>query len=203
MIGIVVFCAAIMAGLIQTVTGFGSGIFMMLFLPQFFPLLKASALSGSVTLMVNGGVAWKYRKYSQKKYTLLPAVFFIISSSLAIAWGKYLPTMLLKKIFGGFLLLLSLYFMFADQNKKRKASIAAAVICALLSGVLGGLFGISGPPGSCAFEEDCVFLSGIVGRAEPYWLISTIRSMTIVVPFSKITACPISSTFFTTPVALR
>lgn len=146
MVGIVIFCAAIMAGLIQTVTGFGSGIFMMLFLPQFFPLLKASALSGSVTLMVNGGVAWKYRKYSQKKYTLLPAVFFIISSSLAIALGKNLPTVLLKKTFGGFLFLLSLYFMFAGQNKKRKASVATAIVCALLSGVLGGFFGISGPP---------------------------------------------------------
>ncbi len=146
MIGLVVFFSAIMAGVIQTVTGFGSGIFMMMFFPSFFPLLNASALSSSIGLMVSGGVAWRYHKYSQIKLTLFPAVFYILSSSAAISLGTVLPTVILKKIFGVFLILLSLYFLSENQNIRMKATITAAIGCSTLSGLVGGLFGISGPP---------------------------------------------------------
>ncbi len=146
MIGTVVFLAAVLAGVIQTVTGFGSGIFMMLFFPAFFPLLKASALSSSIGLMVTGGVTWRYRRYSKVKLTLLPAVFYVLASSVAISLGTVLPTVLLKKVFGAFLILLAIYFLCVDQTRKMKATIPMAVFCAALSGVVGGLFGISGPP---------------------------------------------------------
>ena len=146
MVGVVVFLSAVMAGIIQTVTGFGSGIFMMMFFPAFFPLLNASALSSSIGIMVSGGVAWRYRKYSQIRLTLIPAIFYIIFSSVAISLGPFLPTLLLKKVFGAFLVVLSLYFLFADQTKKVKATMTAAILCAALSGIVGGLFGISGPP---------------------------------------------------------
>ena len=146
MVSVVVFLSAVIAGIIQTVTGFGSGIFMMMFFPAFFPLLNASALSSSIGLMVSGGVAWRYRKYSQIRLTVLPAIFYIISSSAAISLGPFLPTLMLKKAFGMFLAVLSLYFLLADQTKKMRATMTAAILCATLSGIVGGLFGISGPP---------------------------------------------------------
>ena len=43
----IAFLAPIVAGLIQTVTGFGSGIFMMVFFPAIFPILGASAISSA------------------------------------------------------------------------------------------------------------------------------------------------------------
>lgn len=146
MVGCVVFLSAIVAGLIQAVTGFGSGIFMMMFFPAFFPLLSASALSSSIGLMITGGIAWRYRKYCRLKLTLFPAVFYILSSSAAMSLAPYMPTDLLRKIFGFFLVVLSIYFILSVNALKVKASLPMAVFCSSLSGIVGGLFGISGPP---------------------------------------------------------
>ena len=40
-----VFLPCIIGGIIQATTGFGSGIFVMLFFPLFLPILQSSALS--------------------------------------------------------------------------------------------------------------------------------------------------------------
>lgn len=118
---------------------------MMMFFPAFFPLLNASALSSSIGLMVSAGVAWRFRRYIQIEWTLFPALFYVLLSSAAISMGSDLPTEMLKKIFGGFLILLSVYFFSASQKWKINASIPVAVACASVSGALSGLFGIGGP----------------------------------------------------------
>jgi len=146
MTGIVIFLASAAAGLIQSVTGFGAGIVTMLFFPIFFPLVKASALSASIALVLSSTLAWRYRKICPWKLTILPAGFYLVTSAVAIFASPYLPTLLLKRIFGVFLILLSIYFVALDGKIKAKANLPTAMVCAGLSGVTGGLFGIGGPP---------------------------------------------------------
>ena len=143
---LVVFFASIVAGVIQSVTGFGSGIFMMLFFPLFFPILQASALSSSISLVSNVSLSWRYRRKCQWKLTLFPSIVYILTSSAAILLAPYLPTETLKKVFGGFLVILSIYFLTVSGRIKIKANLVSATICGALSGVVGGLFGIGGPP---------------------------------------------------------
>ena len=116
MIGWVVFISAMVAGLIQAVTGFGAGVFMMMFFPVFFPLLSASALSSSICMMIAGGIAWRYRKYCRFQLTLFPAAIYILASSVAMSFAPSMPTDLLKKVFGFFLVILSVYFMLSAQT---------------------------------------------------------------------------------------
>lgn len=142
----VVLLTPIVAGLIQSVTGFGSGIFMMVFFPIFFPILGASALSSAISLAGSGSLAWHYRKHCQWKLTLIPALVYILVSSVAVLLAPYLPTATLKKVFGVFLMILAVYFLVFSSRLKIKANLASATVCGTLAGILGGLFGIGGPP---------------------------------------------------------
>ena len=142
----VVFLAPIAAGFIQAVTGFGSGILMMVFFPSFFPILGASALSSSISLPATCVQAWNYRKVSVWKLTFLPALVYILMSSASILLAPYLPTAILKKTFGVVMILLSIYFLTISGKLKVKANMVSATICAMISGFMGGLFGIGGPP---------------------------------------------------------
>lgn len=142
----VVFLAPIVAGVIQSVTGFGAGIFMMVFFPAFFPILNASALSSSISFVGTCSLAWHYRKQCEWKLTLLPSAVYIAMSSVSILLAPYLPTTTLKRIFGVFMIILSIYFLTISGKLKIKANLVSATICSVLSGIVGGLFGIGGPP---------------------------------------------------------
>lgn len=146
MTGIIVFFSAVVAGVIQAVTGFGSGIFMMLFFPAFFPVLNASALSASITLIATATMSWRYRKNASVRLTLIPSIFYITASTLALSLVPYVSADLLLRIFGAFLLVLSIYFLMTSGKIQVKGNILTAVICSFLSGAASGLFGIGGPP---------------------------------------------------------
>ena len=146
MTSLVVILSSIGAGLIQSVTGFGSGIFMMVFFPMLFPILQSSALSSSISFMLTCALTWHYRKIIDWKLTLLPGIVYIGMSSAAIILAPYLPTAILKKVFGVVMILLSIYFLTISGKLKIKANMVSATICAMISGVMGGLFGIGGPP---------------------------------------------------------
>ena len=46
---IVIFLAAAVAGVIQTVTGFGAAVFMMLIMPYYFDMVTAPAITSAIT----------------------------------------------------------------------------------------------------------------------------------------------------------
>ena len=142
----VVFLAPIAAGFIQAVTGFGSGIFMMVFFPALFPILGASALSSSISMVATCSQAWRYRKLSDWKLILIPSAIYILVSSVSILLAPYLPTAVLKRIFGAVMVLLSIYFLTISGKLKVRANLTSVTICAVISGIMGGLFGIGGPP---------------------------------------------------------
>lgn len=142
----VVFLAPIVAGFIQAVTGFGSGIFMMVFFPTLFPILGASALSSSISMVATCSQAWRYRKLSDWKLILIPSAIYILVSSVSILLAPYLPTIVLKRIFGAVMVLLSIYFLTISGKLKIKANLTSVTVCAIISGIMGGLFGIGGPP---------------------------------------------------------
>lgn len=146
MTGAAIFLASAAAGLIQSVTGFGAGIMTMLVFPLFFPMVEAAALSAAIALALSSTLAWRYRKVCPWKLIVLPAFFYLITTSVAILGAPYLPTELLKRVFGVFLILLSLYFLLLDGKIKAKADLPTAMLCAGLSGLTGGFFGIGGPP---------------------------------------------------------
>lgn len=143
---IYVLLPAIVAGLIQSTTGFGAGIFMMLFFPMFLPMIQCSALSGAIGLISNAKLTLQYRRHAHPRLLLLPAGFYIVCNTLCIWYSTKIDLSAFKPYFGLFLLVLGLYFLFFAQRIHLKGGVLSAAVCAGLSGAASGFFGIGGPP---------------------------------------------------------
>ena len=131
MMFIAVFLIAVLGGAVQAVTGFGAGIVMMLVLPHFFGLITAPALSSAIALALNSSLAFRFRRYIRWNLVLLPALVYTVASVTTI------------RMVGG--LNLDIYFTAFSKRVSVKATPVSASVCALVSGICSGLFGIGGP----------------------------------------------------------
>ena len=115
------------ASFIQRTIGFGFGIFIMTALPFLMPsYAEAVTLSGLLSLTSATVVMLQYIKYVTWKRFLPIVGAFIIFSTAAILMLDNIEGPMMRTILGCMLIFLSLYFSF--------------------SGVMGGLFGMQGPP---------------------------------------------------------
>jgi len=141
----VVAAASVGAGIIQSVTGFGAGIFLMLFIPYFLDMLAAPALSSAICLGLSVSLAWKFRKNIQLKTCLLPAVVYITCSVVTLQLVKSMDLDVLTMAFGLFLIVLSVYFLVISERIAFQATWKSALVCSVISGICSALFGIGGP----------------------------------------------------------
>lgn len=141
-----IFLAAALGGVIQVLTGFGCGIVIMVFLPYLFPMAQAAAISNMITICLIFSFAVKYRKEVRLSSFPVPFLCYAVTSGLAIRLSARLNSAALKPWFGLFLIAVALYFAFVAKNLHLKANVRTAAVCALLSGLSQGFFGISGPP---------------------------------------------------------
>ena len=132
-------------GMIHTITGFGSGIVMMLFLPHFLGMAAGPALSTSINLFLSLTLAFKFRKTLDLRLFLLPLVFYLTGSTGAIFALSSFDMKILAIAFGAFLVVLSAYFLFIAGKMSVKPNWKSALVCSGISGVCAGLFGIGGP----------------------------------------------------------
>lgn len=141
-----VFTPCIMGGVIQATTGFGFGIFVMMFFPLFMFVPQASALSSLVGVLMSVTMYLKYRKHTDIKLCLMPAVFYLVTATVCINSIAGMDMAKLKAFFGLFLIVIAIYFIFFSSKLKIKANFLSAAICGTISGAASGLFGIGGPP---------------------------------------------------------
>ena len=118
---LIVALTAAAAGTVQTVTGFGAAVVLMLVLPHLFGVVTASALSTSICIALTASLAWKFRRKTDFRFIALPIAVFSLSSVVMINLIKSLDLWLIGAAFGAFLLALSLYYLFsiggADSDK--------------------------------------------------------------------------------------
>lgn len=135
------------AALIQRVSGFGFGIFAMMFFPHIIGnYAQANALSGilslvsctAVVLTMLKNVDWKNLIFPMigNICVVIPVVVYILRGS-----DSYLLLML-----GIALVLMSVYFFFFSSRVHFRATWYGGLTAGGLSGFLGGLFGMGGPP---------------------------------------------------------
>lgn len=141
-----VFAASIGGSIVQTTTGFGYGIFVMLFFPLFLPLLQSSALSVTISMCLSASLSWKYRRHVDYRCMWLPLVIYIVVSNLAVWLSTQVNIGGLKAYFGLFLILIAAYFTFFSRLIHLKPNPGTATICTTISGAANGFFGIGGPP---------------------------------------------------------
>lgn len=151
------------AAFVQRVSGFGLGIFAMLFLPYLTPTAQAAAtvstLFSCATSSYNG---IKYRKSADFKILLPMVIASLCAIPVAVVFSQYISGDVFTMILGAVLIVLSIYFIFFGGRIRFKANKPGGVIAGLASGILNGLFSTGGPP-------VVLYLTNVAAEPEVYF----------------------------------
>jgi len=138
--------AVAVASFTQGVTGFGFGMVAMAILPYVEPARQASVLSGILSLannlLVLGSV---HRSFSWRD--LAPA---LVGALAGVPVGVYILASLneasIRRLIGLAVLLACLQIAFSRRSQPRHLAWPWALAAGFAGGILGGAFGIGGPP---------------------------------------------------------
>lgn len=180
MVWFMVAAASLVAGIIQSVTGFGSVVFLMMVLPFYFDMIDAPALAIVINQLFCMALCWKYRRHIKWRVALPPTIAFGLANLLTMPFVRGLDLSVLVLVFAVFLMLLALYFLVVARRIRVTPKPASGVVCGVLCGISAGLFAIGGPPMAVYFvaatEDHLSYLAcmqllftvtgvtGIVGR---------------------------------------
>lgn len=168
--------AALVAGFVQGVTGFGSGIIMMIFLPSLLPISQSagvSTLTMSVAIIM---VAWHYRKSLKWKKLVVPFAIYISVAIFSVYLSEFLDPSYLKILLGLLLVILALYhvFMSVHSVKLKTIPVYVMVFFALISGFFNGMFGIGGPLMALYFLTISDSKENYLASIQTFFLIDTV-----------------------------
>lgn len=177
---IYIFLLALGASFVQRTTGFGFGIFIMTMLPFLMPSYgEATALSGLLALTTSSFIAFRMRRFVVWKNLLPILVTFILISAVAICFLARIHDNTLRKILGIVLIVTGLYFAFFSRRIKIGTSVPWQVGAGTLSGILGGFFGMQGPPAVLYFISSAPSKEHYMAMTQMYFCIGN-AMMTIV-----------------------
>ena len=175
-IGLFIFLLSIGASFVQRTTGFGFGIFIMTMLPFFLPTYgEATTLSGLLAITTSAVIVWRMRSYVIWKRLWPILLTFIVVSTIAIFALTHIEDHILRRILGVALIVISIYF---------------ALFSHTLSGLMGGFFGMQGPPAVLYFIQSEPSKEHYMAMTQTYFLIGNVM-MTFVRAYNG---------FFTTTV---
>ncbi len=137
------------ASFVQRVCGFGFGVFIMTMLPYLCPSYgEATTLSGLLSALQSLYIlAWLYKLVDWRKLIVIFCTFAVFSYfAIEFVAMNNDNSHLLKTLLGIALILLSVYLLFFSNKIKVKPTHTLQISMGSLSGVMGGLFGMHGPP---------------------------------------------------------
>ena len=188
---IAIFLLSIGASFVQRTTGFGFGIFIMTMLPYLMPTYgEATTLSGILAITTSAVIVWRLRRYVtwQRLWPIL--LTFMVVSTMAIFVLTRIEDHILRQILGAALIVISIYFALFSQKIKLPTTKQVQVGAGTLSGLMGGFFGMQGPPAVLYFIQSEPTKEHYMAMAQTYFLIGN-AMMTLVRAYNG---------FFTTTV---
>lgn len=169
------------AAFVQRVSGFGFGIFIMTVLPYLLPTYgEATTLSGLLAMVTSVLiVARTWRHICWRK--LLPIlVTFLVVSFFAVRFVAYADPStssgqalegILRKMLGGVLIFAAVWFLWLKERVKLPTTLPVQVGMGTLSGMMGGLFGMQGPPAVLYFVQTNQTKEAYIAMAQTYFLV--------------------------------
>lgn len=144
---ILLFFGVVLSSFILRVIGFGFGISIMAILLHIMPTGgEATTLSGILAFVCGIGTAIKYRHHLHLSRLLALLLSFSLFAAVSVWSISVIDARMLKKMVGAVLILLSLYFFFTDGGFHIRPSRLTNFVVGMLSGLMGGLFAMQGPP---------------------------------------------------------
>jgi uncharacterized membrane protein YfcA len=176
---VVIGAAAVLAGFLQAVTGFGSPMILMMVVPYFYNMVASPAVANSISIWLAITLAWKFRKHIDWKSGLFPTAVFFLFNVLSAQYAKEIDLNFLSLAFGVFLVILAAYFFLFSKKKPFRANGLTTLLCGTLSGITSGLFGIGGPLMAIYFVSATKTKESYIGNLQFLFTTSTLASMTI------------------------
>ena len=175
-----IFLLTIGASFVQRTTGFGFGIFIMAMLPFLMPSYgEATTLSGLLAMTTSTLICVRMRKFITWKRLIPILLTFIIISTPTIFLSTRIDNQILNRILGITLILTALYFAFFSKKIKLKTTLPYQVGAGTVSGVMGGFFGMQGPPAVLYFISSEPDKNHYIAMAQTYFLLGN-SVMTVV-----------------------
>ena len=120
---------------------------VMIFLPYVTGSYgEANALSGILSMISCSVVAFSLLRYVDWKNLIFPLIGCAVLTVPAVLFMTAQSDRLLLILLGAVLMLLSVYFMMFSGKVRFKPTPAGGLLCGGLSGVMGGMFAMGGPP---------------------------------------------------------
>ncbi|KRM74892.1 sulfite exporter TauE/SafE family protein [Secundilactobacillus collinoides] len=145
MIWLFIILPALLAGLVQGLTGFGAVIIMMIFFPSVLPMQQAAGIGGVIMLASVLVQTIRYRHYFDLKRVIGPFIIYAAVATWSVHLGSVLDTHVLRLMLGGLLVALCLYFTLSKSAGEHKYPLLIGICFMIISGFFNGLFGIGGP----------------------------------------------------------
>ena len=160
---------------IQRVTGFGFGIFIMTVLPFLMPSYgEATALSGLLAIACALATGIRMFKYVPWKKLWLILAAFLVTSFFSIRFVSSVNDGIMKHVLGAILIAISIYFFFIGDRIKMKPNVPVQLSMGTLSGFMGGLFAMQGPPAVIYFLACTDTKEEYIGICQWYFIIGNI-----------------------------
>lgn len=192
-----IFLLAAGASFVQRTTGFGFGIFIMTVLPFLMPSYgEATALSGLLALTTSIAIVTRFRKYITLRRLLPILLTFIIVSAIAISLLTRIEGRTMRLVLGGILILTSLYFSFFKDRIRQyiRPTLPTQIGAGTLSGIMGGLFGMQGPPAVLYFISSEPDKDHYMAMTQTYFLIGN-TMMTLVRAYNGFVTPTVGTTY--------
>lgn len=169
------FLLSIGASFVQRSTGFGFGIFIMTMLPALMPSYgEATTLSGLLAMTTSLIITIQKCKYIVWERLWPILLTFILVSTGAVCVLSRMEYSLLNRILGVTLIGVSLYFAFFSKRIKVRPTKPVQIITGSISGVMGGFFGMQGPPAVLYFVSSEPDKEHYLAMTQTYFLLGNI-----------------------------
>ena len=136
---------ALAAGLVQGIAGFGSGPVQMMVYPLYWTIPTAAAVSVCVSVPLNLNMTLTYLREIHWKKVLVPILPYMAVCSAAISFSLNVDQTLIKRIFGVFLIALSVYYLCFNRREKKPLNPWQTAVYIVISALCDAFFGIGGP----------------------------------------------------------
>ncbi|MBR4619364.1 MAG: sulfite exporter TauE/SafE family protein [Salinivirgaceae bacterium] len=170
---LIVFCTG--ASFVQRVSGFGFGIFIMTMLPHLMPSYgEATTLSGMLSAAQSLYVLVAIYRLIDWKRVIPILLTFLVVSFFAVQYVSMASDTHLKHLLGLILLVMSAYFLIISDKIHLRPTIPIQLSMGTLSGVMGGLFAMQGPPAVLYFVASESDKERYLAQTQVYFFIGNV-----------------------------
>lgn len=140
------FTVCFLGSMIQAVTGFGFAIVAMPLLTLILPFKTAATTVTVISFILACQMAYRLRANINIRIMVAPLITTVLGRTLGVYILQRFDAAVLSKALGVFLVLLAMWFVYANGKFRIKAKTSTGLMAGLISGIFGGSFNIGGPP---------------------------------------------------------